>query len=96
MTELADALEYDDIPSAIVSDVILESCGMPLQCIPSGRSMKNSGELELKMCVPVTEIREDVLFSPEEERKFVESVMSAFCDFIDISAPDISSTDSGE
>lgn len=96
MTELADALEYDDIPSAIVSDVILESCGMPLQCIPSGRSMKNSGELELKMCVPVTEIREDVLFSPEAERKFVESVMSAFCDFIDISAPNNSSTDSSE
>ncbi len=96
MTELADALEYDDIPSAVVSDVILESCGMPLQCIPSGRSMKNPGKLELKMCIPVTEIKEDVLFSPSAEKEFAESVMSAFCDFVDISAPDVSEMESGE
>ena len=96
MTELASALEYDDIPSAVVSDVILESCGMPLQCIPSGRSMKSSGNLELKMHIPVSEIREEALFSPEAERKFAESIMSAFYDFVDISATDVSETESGE
>ena len=81
-TMLAMSLDYDNIPGMILADTILQEFGITLSCKQGGRSKKESGELNIRMNIPVAKAYEMVLHSPAAEAKLLSDFIEAFTEML--------------
>lgn len=80
---LGEAIGYDDIPGLIAADAVIEGDGLGFSYVLDKKSENEPTRFSLEFSLPITEIREAVLFAPAEELLLERQIATALYEFFD-------------